>query len=247
MNSKLKKELDSWYHKVNTPAFIPNDPVQFPHRYRDRPDVECAAFLAAAIAWGRRDLILRSCERLFARMGDHPAAYIIEPKWKNLGEANVHRTFFEKDLLYYCKGLRKMLLGHATLETLFAGGIWQGIAKYRAEMAAANGGCYSKHIANPDAGSACKRMHLALRWLVRREGPVDLGLWHNIHPADLCIPLDLHVGRTARTLGLLDPGRTANDRTSAESLTATLREYCPEDPVKYDYALFGMGVSGSQV
>jgi len=128
--------------------------------------------------------------------------------------------------------------------------VWQGIAGFREEMATANGGRYSKHIANPGetgtgtgsntggTGSACKRIHLTLRWLVR-EGPVDLGLWKKIRPADLYIPLDVHVARTARKLGLLQ--RKSNDRKAVVELTEKLREFCPEDPVKYDFVLFGMG------
>jgi uncharacterized protein (TIGR02757 family) len=107
-------------------------------------------------------------------------------------------------------------------------------------MAGGNKGLYSKHISNPAAGSACKRLHLALRWLVRREGPVDLGLWKSISPSSLFIPLDVHVGRTARHLGLLQ--RKANDKKAVISLTEKLRAFCPDDPVKYDFALFGYAV-----
>jgi uncharacterized protein (TIGR02757 family) len=106
-------------------------------------------------------------------------------------------------------------------------------------MARGNGGAYTKHIANPEANSACKRINLALRWLVRREGPVDLGLWKSISPARLFIPLDVHVGRAARSLFLLDPLRKANDKKAVIALTEKLRAFCPEDPVKYDFALFG--------
>jgi uncharacterized protein (TIGR02757 family) len=119
--------------------------------------------------------------------------------------------------------------------------VWQGIGILREEMAKANGGAYSKHVSDP-ASSACKRFHLALRWLVRRGGCVDLGLWKNISPSALYIPLDVHVGRVARSLGLLG-ARKANDNKAVIALTARLRELCPEDPVKYDYALFGLGVN----
>jgi uncharacterized protein (TIGR02757 family) len=121
-------------------------------------------------------------------------------------------------------------------------GVWDGIALLRETMAQGNGGCYTKHIANPHSHSACKRMHLSLRWLVRKEGPVDLGLWKRVSPSVLYIPLDLHVGRTARRLGLLDPARKADDKKAVITLTEKLRQFCPEDPVKYDLALFGMGV-----
>jgi uncharacterized protein (TIGR02757 family) len=247
----LKKRLDFWYGKINESEFIPADPVQFPRRYRAAADIEIAAFLAATIAWGRRDLILRSAERMFALLGPGPAAFVTAGDYRKLKDRCVHRTFFEPDLKYFCRGFKRCFETYGSLENLFAsvigadssgGSVWEGIALFRETMAAANGGRYTKHIANPGAGSACKRINLALRWLVRREGPVDLGLWKSVSPAALYIPLDLHVARTARRLGLLDSGRKANDRKAVTALTEKLRRFCPEDPVKYDLALFGMGV-----
>jgi len=230
------------------------DPVQFPHRYSPGPDREIAAFLAATIAWGRRDLILKSAEKMFSLMGPSPYAFIMEEKYRKIDidskrpkGRSIHRTFFESDLLYFCKGFRACYTQYNSLEALFAaaGDVWEGIRVFRETMARGNGGktkqpVYSKHIANPASGSACKRLNLALRWLVRREGPVDLGLWKQVSPSSLFIPLDLHVGRTARLLGLLE--RRSNDMKAVISLTDKLKEFCPEDPVKYDLALFGMGV-----
>jgi uncharacterized protein (TIGR02757 family) len=120
--------------------------------------------------------------------------------------------------------------------------IWDSIALFRDEMALANGGLYTRHIANPDAGSACKRINLALRWLVR-PGPVDLGLWKSIAPSALFIPLDLHVGRAARSMGLLQ--RKSNDKKAVIELTEKLRRYSLQDPVKYDLALFGASIANS--
>jgi uncharacterized protein (TIGR02757 family) len=156
----------------------------------------------------------------------------------------IHRTFFEDDLRYFCRGFRACYTQFGSLQALFAstGDIWEGITLFRETMAQGNRGQYSKHIANPAHNSACKRLNLALRWLVRREGPVDLGLWKNLSPASLYIPLDLHVGRTARRLGLLEEGRKTNDKKAVVSLTEKLREFCPEDPVKYDLALFGYSI-----
>jgi uncharacterized protein (TIGR02757 family) len=229
--------------------FIAKDPVQFPRRFSKRADVEIAAFLAATIAWGRRDIIIRSAEKMFAIMGTSPSDFVTEGSYRKLKDRCIHRTFFESDLKYFCKGFKRCYAKYDTLEKLFAGtpDVWQGIALFREEMAAANGGRFSKHIANPGtpasgtakgAGSACKRINLALRWLVR-EGPVDSGLWKSIKPADLYIPLDVHVARTARKLGLLT--RKSNDRKAVVELTEKLRGFCKEDPVKYDFALFGMG------
>jgi uncharacterized protein (TIGR02757 family) len=289
--AELKKELDRWYRKINKPEFIPADPVQFPRRFlpagvaplgriaspgrnsligcvaplgrETQTDIEISAFLAATIAWGRRDLILRSAERMFSLLGQSPAAFVTGGAWRKLkGGASiqrrcVHRTFFEDDLKYFCKGFSRCYEKFGSLEGLFAsvlnsravaegdapstaGDIWDGIELFRREMAVANGGRFTKHIANPGADSACKRINLALRWLVRREGPVVLGIWKSVSPASLFIPLDVHVARTARRLGLLE--RTSNDRKAVEELTGRLREFCAEDPVRYDFALFGMGV-----
>jgi uncharacterized protein (TIGR02757 family) len=244
----IEKKLNLWYgnfcrsqNLVND--FIEHDPVQFPRRLKKRADIEIAAFLTATIAWGRRDLILRSAQRMFALMETNPAAFVMAEKYNDLNRRSrglcIHRTFFENDLIYFCKGFKSCYTKYGNLERLFSGteDIWQGISLFREEMAAANGGRYTKHIANPGANSACKRINLALRWLVRK-GPVDLGLWKSITPAALYIPLDVHVARTARKIGLLK--RKTNDKKAVIELTEKLREFCPEDPVKYDFALFGM-------
>jgi uncharacterized protein (TIGR02757 family) len=158
----------------------------------------------------------------------------------------IHRTFFEDDLRYFCRGFKVCYKQYGSLERLFASAanIWDGIALYRDTMASGNGGAYIKHLADPSSNSACKRIHLSLRWLVRREGPVDIGLWKSISPTSLFIPLDVHVGRAARRLALLDLNRKANDKKAVIALTEKLREICPEDPIKYDLALFGYSVNG---
>ena len=253
--SHVKDLLDGLYLKINRPEFIPLDPVQFPHRYKNKKDIEIAAFLAATIAWGRRDLILKSAEKMFAFMGKSPYDFVMKDDFRQFAGSDggcrrsIHRTFFEHDLLYFCRGFRVCYNRYGSLEALFASGanIWEGIGLFRETMA--EGSCiepkstnqprYSKHISDPGAGSACKRLNLALRWLIRKEGPVDLGIWKKISPASLFIPLDLHVGRAARELELLNSNRKANDMKAVISLTEKLRAFCPEDPVKYDLALFG--------
>jgi len=243
----MKDTLDFWYEKTCVPGFITLDPVQFPRRYSKREDIETAAFLSAAIAWGKRSLILRSAEKMFAFMGSSPFDFVMSRGYKTLKDKNIHRTFFESDLKYYCKGFKRCYVKYGNLENLFASrrDVWEGFALFRAEMAGANSGEYSRHVSNPGvisagAGSACKKLNLTLRWLAR-EGPVDLGVWKKIKPSALYIPLDVHVARTARNLGLLK--RRSNDAKAVIELTEKLREYCPEDPVKYDFALFGMSVS----
>jgi uncharacterized protein (TIGR02757 family) len=246
----LGKALNYWYKKFCASEelvkdFIAHDPVQFPRRFSKRADIEIAAFLTATIAWGRRDLIIRSAEKMFSIMKGGPAAFVMAGDYRKLKDRCVYRTFFEDDLLYFCRGFKSCYAKYGSLEKLFASGadIWQGIFLFREEMAAANKGRYSKHIANPGtadrAGSACKRINLALRWLARK-GPVDMGLWKSITPAALYIPLDLHVARTSRRLGLLE--RKSNDKKAVIELTEKLREFCPEDPVKFDIVLFKMGL-----
>jgi len=243
-----KNLLDSLYKKICTPDFILHDPLQFPGRYKKREDIEIAAFLAATIAWGRRDMILRSAEKMFALMGKSPYDFVMSGDYKKLKNRNIHRTFFENDLKYFCRGFKHIYTKYGNLEKLFAlspENVWEGFALFREEMAKANKGEYSKHISNPGRedknGSACKRLNLALRWLVRKSPP-DLGLWKSIKPAALFIPLDVHVTRTARKLGLLE--RNSNDKKAVIELTERLRIFDAVDPVKYDFALFGMGVMG---
>ena len=255
-NNSLKKRLDFLYNEINKPDFILKDPVKFPHRYKNYHDREIAAFLAATIAWGRRDLILKSAEKMFALMGNSPYAFVMEGDYRKLKKSprgsSIHRTFFEGDLLYFCRGFKTCYSKFGSIQSIFAAAkdIWEGMALFRETMAQGNTHsntqagsktCYSKHISNPASDSACKRLNLALRWLVRREGPVDLGLWKNISPSSLFIPLDVHVGRNARQLGLLE--RKTNDKKAVISLTEKLRLFCPEDPIKYDLALFGVSIA----
>lgn len=240
----LKGFLDEWVAKINVPAYIETDPVQFPLNYSRRPDREVAAFLTATITWGNRKMILNSATRMFEKMGASPYDYVMSEGYSNLSGGNIHRTFFEKDLVYLCKGLRACYLEFDSLEAVFAekNNLWEGIDAFRNTLSNANQGIYSKHVSNPNTNSACKRLHLALRWLVRNDGIVDLGDWSKISPAELYIPLDVHVGRVSRSLGLLE--RHQNDRKSVESLTELLRDLKPTDPVIYDYALFGIGEAG---
>ena len=249
---KIKRLLDEKAGQYNRPEFIKNDPVQFPHAFSDKRDIEVAAFFASVIAWGNRKMIINSGKKmLFGIMDGKPYDYVMNGKWESLaGEQNIHRTFFVRDFVYLCKGLRNIYEKHGSMEPLFLNGnVWDGIAAMRAELSAANEGCTTKHISNPLAkkgkpASACKRMHMMLRWLARRDGIVDLGIWDNISPAGLMIPLDVHVARTSRRLGLVT--RTQNDRKTVEELTAVLKTFSPHDPVRYDFALFGVGEAGEE-
>ena len=248
----LKGYLDELVAKNNTEAFIKDDPVQFPHRYNDKRDIEIVAFLVATIAWGNRKMILNNANKMLEIMGKSPYDFVMSGGWDKLdADKCVHRTFFGRDLKYYCRGLKhtyevpRFARNDNSLEDIFYNeehDVWRGIQNFRDLMAEANG-CTSKHISNPSCcepkkGSACKRLHMALRWLVRNDGIVDLGIWNRLSPKNLMIPLDVHVARVSRDLGLID--RKSNDRQTVEMLTAKLREFDAKDPVKYDFALFGV-------
>lgn len=248
MNKELKAKLDALVERFNTPAFIENDPVKFPRMFTERQDIEVAAFLCALIAWGNRKQILNGCQKmLFDIMEGQPYDFVMGDGWRTIDpEINIHRTFFGRDLQYMCKGLNVIYTEFSTMECVFKqhSDIWHGIALLWAYFMCANGD-KSKHLSNPAIynknGSACKRMHLMLRWLVRKDGIVDIGIWHDVKPSSLFIPLDVHVGRIGRELGLL--ARKQDDRLAVEELTDKLRDFDIQDPCKYDFALFGYGES----
>ncbi|MDH8700867.1 uncharacterized protein (TIGR02757 family) [Dysgonomonadaceae bacterium PH5-43] len=251
-NEELKYQLDLLVEKFNTPDFVAHDPVQFPRRYSLKQDIEISAILTATIAWGKRTMILRSAEKMHDIMGSSPYDYIMQEGYKALGKSNVHRTFFEDDMAYLARGLNNLYNTYDSIEDLFSAlpnecdRMWQGISSLRNIIISANENYPQKsirHISNPDANSACKRMHLALKWLVRKDGIVDIGVWKNISPSELYIPLDVHVGNTARQLNMLK--RKQNNRKSVEEITEQLRMFNPNDPVIYDFALFGLGESKS--
>ena len=250
---RLKKILDSKVAQYNCKEFIKDDPVQFAHAFGDRKDIEVAALLASVIAWGNRKMILRSGQRMLFEIMEHrPYDFIMQGAWQQMEESlNIHRTFFVRDFIYLCRGLQLIYTHNSSLENLFTGkDVWTGIETLRSMLAEANGGASTRHISNPVSAagkqaSACKRLHMMLRWLCRRDGIVDLGIWQEVDPSLLMIPLDVHVARIGRTLGLIESKQ--NNRRTVEALTARLSEMCPDDPVKYDFALFGIGVEGERI
>ncbi|MDR0618912.1 MAG: TIGR02757 family protein [Bacteroidales bacterium] len=242
----IKQLLDENVQRYNTPAFIKDDPVQFPRRYSVKQDIEIVSFIVAHISWGKRVMILRNAEKMLALMGSSPYEYVINGRYRRLGTANIHRTFFQNDLKYFLAGFERILQKHASLEDFLAvnnaANAWDTARLFLDEMLKANGGLSNRYClpVNPE-NSALKRINMALRWLVRNDGIVDMGIWHILKQSELYIPLDVHAARTARSLGLLK--RRSNDRKAVEELTCALRQFCPEDPVKYDFALFGVGVN----
>lgn len=248
-DTEIKELLDREARRINSPDFIDRDPVQFPRRFERLQDIEIAAFLSATIAWGNRKMICRDCDRMLAMMENRPYDFVMDGAYEDLPDGNIHRTFFVTNLRHYLRGLRSIYSRHGSLqEFAHAVGIaadpypsWRLVEAMNAELAAANGGCAdSRCLPGNLAVTALKRVNMALRWLVRDDGIVDLGVWDVIKPSQLFIPLDVHVGNTARDMGLLT--RRADDRRSVLELTDRLRAMRPDDPVWYDFALFGIGV-----
>lgn len=247
----LKDFLDEEAHRINNRNFIAEDPVQFPRMFSDKRDIEIVSLLASTVAWGKRSMICRDIERMLSLMDMTPYKYMMEEAYEELPDMNIHRTFFSKNLKHYLRGLHNIYMSYDSLED-FAVEKLNGVEEFHSwhlaeaindELAKANGGAGdSRCLPLALEKSALKRFNMALRWLVRDDGIVDLGVWNVIRPSQLFIPLDVHVGNISRQLGLLD--RKANDRRSVEILTARLREFNPEDPVIYDFALFGIGVTG---
>lgn len=248
----IKELLESEAARINSPAFIDKDPVQFPRRFSDLRDIEIVALLSAIIAWGNRKMICRDAERMLTLMEHQPYAYMMDQGYEDLDpKVNIHRTMFGADLQWFLRGLHPIYEKYGSLDA-YASAIhiaddrapaWKLVKHLNSEMALSNQGetCSRCLPTNIDT-TALKRVNMALRWLVRDDGIVDMGVWRSIHKSQLFVPLDVHVGNTARNLGLLT--RKSNDRKSVEQLTATLRELRPDDPVWFDYALFGIGVEG---
>lgn len=249
----LKEFLWEKAAQYEVPDFIPLDPLSIPHRYNQLRDIEVSAFFAATLAWGQRSTILRSLEDLMARMDHEPGAFVMHHSESDLKAFRgfVHRTFQSEDAEGFVRALASLYTRHDSLEDVFVKHWMQGedrsqlkesVAGFHREFMACQGVALrtKKHVANPALGSAAKRLNMFLRWMVRpAHRGVDLGLWSRISPSVLSIPLDVHTSNVGRKLGLLT--RTANDWKAVEELTASLRMIDPEDPIRMDFALFGLG------
>ena len=253
--SDLKPYLDGLVDSYERPAFIAKDPISIPHAFDDPRDQEVIGVYAAILAWGRRETVLAKLEELCERMDYAPYDFVrsFEPERDAKAlEGFVHRTFQPEDAFWFTKNLSAALKRHGTLENLFADAIpddadppegvrhaIQGFSTTLHGIDPKTPQRLRKHLARPAAGSACKRLNMYLRWMVR-PGPVDLGIWSRIRPDQLMLPLDVHSGRQARKLGLIG-GRKSNDWKAVRKLTAACRAMCPSDPCRYDYAFFGVG------
>lgn len=245
----IKELLDSEAARINHPSFIEKDPVQFPRRFEKLQDVEIMSFLAAMLAWGNRKMICRDIEKMLGLMHHEPFLYMIDKGYEDLDpELNIHRTFFASHLKHFLKGLRKIYMDYGSLDEFASrhkvgddeAPAWRLVELINRVLLDENGTECSRCLPLNMKQTALKRVNMALRWLVRDDGIVDMGLWKSIPKSKLFIPLDVHVGDVSRELGLLT--RKANDRKSVEELTGVLRGFRPEDPAIYDFALFGIGV-----
>lgn len=243
--------LEEKYHQYNQRTFIEEDPILIPHSFNQKEDVEISGYLAATIAWGRRDIIIRNAKALMARMDLAPFDFVMHASEAELGklEGFVHRTFNGIDARSLVLGLRHLYRHHSGMEAAFIASqngeepAFSAIEQFRALMLSTAGFAArsAKHIASPARGSSAKRINMFLRWMVRKDNRgVDLGLWNCLKPGDLICPLDVHTGNVARKLDLLH--RKQNDWKAALELTRNLRKLDPKDPVKYDFSLFGLGI-----
>jgi uncharacterized protein (TIGR02757 family) len=250
----LKDFLDVKVEQYNTPNFIANDPICIPHRFSKKQDIEVAAFFAAILAWGQRKTIINKCTDLFNRMDNDPYNFMLGHSDDDLRGllGFKHRTFNDTDLLYFVAFFKYHYTTSDSLETAFLPDDFNSHTNFTAEHALNHFRTYFfslpdsprrtvKHISSPLQKSTCKRLNMFLRWMVRSDNKgVDFGVWNSILPSDLICPCDVHVDRVARRLNMIS--RKQTDWRTAVELTEELRKFDPSDPVKYDFALFGLGV-----
>lgn len=249
--------LETRVRRYEVPAFIDTDPISIPTAFSEADDRAIAGLFAALLAWGQRVTMLRKLEDLMERMHYQPARYVYDFDEMYDGAALdgfVHRTFHADDARWLCKLLRDAWRSQGSIEGLFArhltpssdniGGAIEGFSRHLLEEVQPSVPTrLAKHLARPSRGSAAKRLCMFLRWMVR-SGPVDFGLWTNISPAQLVLPVDTHSARVARSLGLLS--RKQNDWKAAEELTLHCKQLDPSDPARFDFALYGAGVNGER-
>ena len=247
--SDIKEFLDEKVNQYNTLAFIDSDPISIPHRFNLKEDIEISGFLASTIAWGNRTMIIKNASKLLGLMGNSPYDFIMNHDEQDLDRFKgfVHRTFNETDLVYFIKSIKNIYVNYGGLENVFAQlatpcSTQLAIHEFKKVFfSLPHPARTSKHVSDPEKGSAAKKINMYLRWMVRSDNKgVDFGIWKGISPHQLSCPLDVHSGRVARKLGLLS--RNQNDSKALEELDFNLRQMDYDDPVKYDFALFGLGV-----
>ena len=247
LNKELKDLLEHKFNLYNSTNFIIEDPISIPHAYNQKEDIEIISFLISIISWGNRKSIIKSGNKLTEILGSSPIDFIMRFKERDLKKIDfVHRTFNKFDLIYFLKSLKNIYKNHDGLENVFSKNLndefmYNNISNFRKIFFSLNHEKRTeKHISNPKKNSACKRINMFLRWMVRNDGVVDFGIWKKIKPSMLSCPLDVHTANIGRKLNLIS--RKQNDLKTVLELDEKLRLFDKNDPVKYDYALFGMGV-----
>lgn len=250
--NKLKTFLDEQVIEYNNPKFIQNDPISIPHQYKDKPDIEIAAFWTAMLSWGQRKTIINKMNELMELMDHAPYDFIVNHQESDRArfEQFKHRTFNYTDTLYFLHFLQHHYTLHNSLETAFLIDQPHPVVDIKTSLSRFHQYFFSlpeaphrtrKHVATPDRKSSCKRLNMYLRWMVRHDNVgVDFGIWKNIPMSSLMMPIDVHVQRVAISLQLLK--RDKSDWHTTEELTQMMRKLDAKDPVKYDYALFSLGV-----
>lgn len=241
---KLKKEFDRYVLEYETVDFIKNDPIQFPHRFRKKQDIEISGLISSSLAYGKRDKIIQAVEMIHSIMENEPYVFCqnYTSKEAKLFSSFKYRYTTGEDIILLFEGLSNVLKKYNSLEELFLkyhkpehDTVKEGLIGFISELLT----CDNYLLPCPTRKSACKRLNLFLKWMVRKP-PVDLGVWHGVSASKLVIPLDIHVGNMARKRGILN--RKSNDWQSAYEITQFLRELDLKDPTKYDFALFGEGI-----
>ena len=249
-SENIRLFLDQKVIEFNHSAFIETDPIQAPALFTTKENIEIAGFLAATLAWGQRPTIIRNALKLVGLMNNNPIEYLLhtpEDEWDVFLNFK-HRTFNGSDCVYFLKALKNIYLNHGGLEQVFTLGfqadksIFSSLVHFRKVFFELDHQRRTeKHVSDVEKGASAKRLNMYLRWMVRSDqAGVDFGLWKQIPASALMLPLDVHTGNVTRKLGLLT--RTQNDWKAVVEITAKLREFDPKDPIKYDFALFGLGV-----
>ncbi|GHV00914.1 TIGR02757 family protein [Bacteroidia bacterium] len=250
-HEELRETLETLCERYNNADFIADDPIGIPHRYSRQEDIEISGFLSATIAWGNRKAIVRSCGRMMEHLDHAPFDFVVGASERELAHlaSYVHRTFNGGDLMAFVLSLRQIAARYGSLGGWFqtawrqSGDMRRVLSMFRREFFDLEHPARAeKHLSSIDKGAACKRLNMFLRWMVRRDDRgVDFGLWRDIPMSALYLPLDVHSGNTGRELGLLT--RRQNDWKAVEEITEALRSFDPTDPVRYDFALFGVGIN----
>lgn len=248
--NSIKEFLDEKAYLYNNKSFIETDPIQIPHLFTKKEDIEIAGFLTSTIAWGQRKSIIKNANQLMQWMDMEPHEYICNAKPKDLAvfKKFVHRTFNGEDCVFFMRSLQNIYTKHGGLENAFSENLSKKEATSYACINSFRKRFFSiqyplrtqKHVSNPESGSSAKRLCMYLRWMVRKDNNgVDFGVWKSISPANLYLPLDVHTGNISRKLGLLQ--RTQNDWKAVTEISEMLKLFDPKDPIRYDFALFGLG------